>query len=206
MSDDNKMSALDRLRARRAEKEAVVDSDQPKRTVVVVDDEEPNRDALYRVLGSRYDVTTYANTRSAMDAIRRDGCPDLIVTDQRMAPEDGVTFLKKVIQVYPEAVSIIISGYADRGDLVAAINQAQVYAYVTKPWEPDFLLTTVEQALKVSRMKKGQRVMSNELEELGREMHSLQGNLHDASTGRLSVDDITAQLDRLTATLSKLGD
>ena len=208
MSDGEKKSALDRLRERRGERAVVADQlaeSGARKRLVVVDDEAPNLDALVRVLKDRYDVMTYTDGPSALAGIELNGCPDLIITDQRMAPMPGVEFLRAVTRRYPQAVSIILSGYADRSDLVGAINEAQVFAYVTKPWDAPALLNTIERALKVSAVKKEQASMSSELEKLGQEMKELRTSLPARSSGglRLSADEVTARLDRLTETLSK---
>jgi len=208
MSDGEKKSALERLRERRGERAVVADQlaeSGARKRLIVVDDEAPNLDALVRVLKDRYDVMTYGDGPSALAAMESDGCPDLIITDQRMAPMPGVEFLRAVTRRYPQAVSIILSGYADRSDLVGAINEAQVFAYVTKPWEAPALLKTIDRALKVSAFKKEQASMSSELEKLGEEMKELRTSLPARSGDgpRLSADEVTARLDRLTETLSK---
>jgi len=208
VSEFEKKSALERMRERRGERAAVADeraASGERKRLVVVDDEAPNLDALVRVLNSHYEVMTYTDGPSALAGMERDGCPDLIITDQRMAPMAGVELLKKVTRRYPQAVSIILSGYADRSDLVGAINEAQVFAYVTKPWDATALLSTIDRALKVSAVKKEQVSMSSELEKLGQEMKDLRTSLpaRSADGPRLSADEVTARLDRLTETLSK---
>jgi len=208
VSEIEKKSALDRLRERRGERAAAaVERAEPgeRKRLVIVDDEAPNLDALVRVLKEHYDVMTYTEAPAALTAIEQDGCPDLILTDQRMAPMAGVDFLRAVTKRYPQAVSIILSGYADRTDLVGAINEAQVFAYVTKPWDAAALLKTIDRALKVSAVKKEQASMSSELEKLGQEMKELRTSLPARSGDgpRMSADEVTARLDRLTETLSK---
>ena len=49
---------------------------------------------------------------------------------------------------YPEVVRIILTGYTDQEVVIKAINQGEVYRFLTKPWDDDELCTTVSDALK----------------------------------------------------------
>lgn len=60
---------------------------------------------------------------------------DLIVTDYRMPRMNGVEFLTRVIPLQPQAPRVIISGFADRDAIIAAINAAQLTRFIEKPWD-----------------------------------------------------------------------
>ena len=72
---------------------------------------------------------------------------DLVISDMRMPHMDGVQFLKAVKQEWPDAVRILLTGYADIGSTIEAINQGEIYRYITKPWTDEDMVLTVRQAL-----------------------------------------------------------
>ena len=65
---------------------------------------------------------------------------------------DGVTLLSRCLAAQPEAPRLIISGYADLNALIAAINQAQIYRFIAKPWNDYELVTTIAQALRYRQL------------------------------------------------------
>ena len=71
----------------------------------------------------------------AMELMRHEEV-HLVMTDQRMPEMTGVEFLRKVRGEYPEAIRLLFTGYADIRAVIDAINQGNVYRYITKPWDP----------------------------------------------------------------------
>jgi len=65
----------------------------------------------------------------------------------------GVEFLARVYERHPNTTRIILTGYADGDAMVRAINEGHVYAYVTKPWEPDELKQLVHRAVELHRLR-----------------------------------------------------
>ncbi|MBF0472635.1 MAG: response regulator [Nitrospirae bacterium] len=68
----------------------------------------------------------------------------LIISDQRMPGMSGVEFLQKSKDVAPNAVRIVLTGYADVIDAVAAVNSGGAYKYITKPWDDSDLISIVK--------------------------------------------------------------
>ncbi len=68
------------------------------------------------------------------------------MTDQRMPEMTGVQFLSKVRGDYPEAIRLLFTGYADIRAVIDAINQGNVYRYITKPGDPDELQSVIREA------------------------------------------------------------
>ncbi len=198
MSDE--ASALDRLRARKAGRDAADQAavDRGKKTIVVVDDEKGNLDAIVRVLGTRFEVVVFEEASLAFEHIKETGCPDLIITDQRMPRMTGVELLSAVVQVYPYATGMILSGYTERNDLVGAINEAHCFAYVTKPWRPAMLVETIEKGLITSEKRRAEGDRNKRLSEISTRLGSLDANS--------DVDDFLAGFDDLEAELEALAE
>ena len=67
----------------------------------------------------------------------------VIVADQRMPQMSGTEFLERSMDVRPDAMRIILTGYTDVDALVQAVNLSRIYRYVTKPWESEELRLTL---------------------------------------------------------------
>lgn len=72
---------------------------------------------------------------------------DLFLVDFRMPDMDGVSFLRAVREAQPDAARLILSGYADLNALTAAINEAHVFRFISKPWLDYELVSAIAQAL-----------------------------------------------------------
>src|SRR5438445_7675211 len=69
------------------------------------------------------------------------------MTDQRMPGEKGVWLLEKARQLQPRIIRILATAYADMDAAIAAVNTGAIYKYVTKPWDPPQLETTLKRGL-----------------------------------------------------------
>lgn len=111
--------------------------------VLLLDDEPNILRALRRCLaaidpqhldGEPLRVDTFSSPANALRSCE-DVTFDLILTDFRMPRMDGVEFLTRVMPIQPDAPRVIISGFADRDAIIAAINDAQLTRFIEKPWE-----------------------------------------------------------------------
>ena len=122
--------------------------------LLLVDDELNVLKALKRCLmlgeiqenASSFEVETYTDPFEAL-ARSRDIGFDMVISDFRMPAMDGVTFLKQFRELQPDAMRIILSGQADLEGVIAAINEAGIFRFVTKPWQDFELRFVVQQAL-----------------------------------------------------------
>jgi DNA-binding NtrC family response regulator len=80
----------------------------------------------------------------------------LVVSDMRMPSMNGALFLAKVRQQTPDTVRMILSGQADLQAAIAAVNEGQIYRFLSKPCAPEQLLAAIEDALNqhVNRRRK----------------------------------------------------
>lgn len=122
-------------------------------TVLIVDDEKRSLESLRRVLGVEFQILCAQNAAEA-EAILDGDLVQVVLCDQRMPGETGVEFLTRVRERWPEPVRMIISGYTDAEDIIAGVNEAGIYRYVTKPWDPDRLLETVREAARLYAAQK----------------------------------------------------
>lgn len=122
--------------------------------LMLVDDEPNILSSLRRVLnampvemfGGALQVETFTNAAHAL-ARAQESAFDLVISDYRMPGMDGVTFLEKLRDIQPQAARLILSGYADLSALIAAINRAQIFRFIAKPWDEVDLEMAIRQAL-----------------------------------------------------------
>ncbi len=124
--------------------------------ILIVDDEESILKALKRVLTLtpctaadkhfKLTVDTFSSALAALEKLRYTAY-DLVLSDYRMPLLDGVQLLKQVRELQPDAVRMILSGYADLNGLIAAINEAGISRFISKPWNDYELVSALGQAL-----------------------------------------------------------
>jgi two-component system response regulator HupR/HoxA len=131
-------------------------------TVLVVDDEVRSLEALRRTLEEDFEVFTAASAEQAQTIMEREWI-QLVVCDQRMPGMTGVEFLKIVRSQWPDTLRIILSGYTEAEDIIAGVNEAGIYQYLMKPWQPEQLLLTLQAAANVYRLQQENQRLSVEL-------------------------------------------
>ena len=106
-----------------------------ERTVLFVDDEENILRSLKRGLIDEPYKTLFANSgKEALEVLEQEKI-HILVTDMRMPEMGGLDLLRIVKERYPDIVRIVLSGYTQVTTLLTAINQGEIYKYITKPWE-----------------------------------------------------------------------
>ena len=115
--------------------------------VLLVDDEESILSSLFRLF--RKDDYEIFRATSGAEGLRiaEENDISLIISDYRMPGMTGVEFLSQVKDIVPDAIRIMLTGYADLEASIAAINRGEVYRFITKPWSDEALKMTVSQAL-----------------------------------------------------------
>ena len=115
-----------------------------KHPILVVDDEEEILYSLRGLLRQEFNLHTARSGAEALEIMRRHVI-HVIMTDQRMPQMTGVELLEKARGECPEAVRIVFTGYADIKAVIDAINQGQIFRYLTKPWDPGELVVALRQ-------------------------------------------------------------
>lgn len=126
------------------------DTERDQVQVLLVDDEENILKSLRRLLmGEDMDVLTANSGQEGIDILKKsDGNIGVIVSDQRMPGMSGVEFLERAREINPDAVRIVLTGYADVTAAVDAINRGGAYRYITKPWQDEELVQVIRDAMK----------------------------------------------------------
>jgi len=122
-------------------------AETPRARILIVDDEEAILETMTFTFEDEYDVLTSTTASAALELLDEKGPVAVVISDQRMPETTGVEFLAKVVEKHPNTVRMILTGFADMDAIIGAINDGHVYAYITKPWEPDDLKHVVRRAV-----------------------------------------------------------
>jgi putative two-component system response regulator len=130
--------------------------------VLIVDDDQFALQSMVRALGSEsYQVVTAASGLEAIDLLRQDSF-DLVLTDLKMPGVDGLVVLRKVREIAPQAVVLILTGYASLESAIEALRQG-AYDYLVKPCSDDELKLKITEGLKKVRLSKERTRAEEEL-------------------------------------------
>ncbi|MBS1190880.1 MAG: two component, sigma54 specific, transcriptional regulator, Fis family [Rhodocyclaceae bacterium] len=135
-------------------------------TVLVIDDEVRSQEALRRTLEEDFEVLCASSAEEGMEIMGREASVrgvQIILCDQRMPGMSGVEFLKEARSRWPDAVRIILSGYTDAEDIITGVNEAGIWQYLLKPWQPEQMLLTLQRAAEVWRLQQDNQRLSLEL-------------------------------------------
>jgi len=156
--------------------------------LLFVDDEENILNSLrrlFRPLG--YKILTAGSGAEALVLLEHESV-DLVISDMRMPQMDGAQLLEQVRAKWPDTLRILLTGYADIGSTIAAINKGEIYRYIAKPWEDNDILLVVRHALE----RKGLELEKRRLELL---THRQNEELKDLNASlETKVQDRTAEL------------
>jgi response regulator RpfG family c-di-GMP phosphodiesterase len=120
--------------------------------VLCVDDEPKVLEGLELNLRKRYRISTAKSAQAGLDLIEKGDLPAVVISDMRMPEMDGATFLAKVKERSPETVRLLLTGQADLSSAIAAVNQGQVFRFLTKPTAHPDLLAAVAAAAEQYRL------------------------------------------------------
>jgi len=151
----------------------------PEHTLLIVDDESNVLKSLRRLL---IDFDCNVLTAESGDEglkIFNEHKIQIVMSDYRMPGMSGVEFLRKIKERSPDTIRIIISGYADAVAIVEAVNEGQVYKFITKPWNDQELLTTIMRAFDQYDLQELNAWLHAELQQRNQELQDLTKSLEE---------------------------
>ena len=115
--------------------------------ILVVDDEQFILSALARAMRKENFTSDFISEPEKALLKLREQPYDIVVSDHLMPNMTGLEFLKQVRKEHPETLRIILTGHADMEMIIEAINEGQIYRFITKPWNDEELRITLRIAL-----------------------------------------------------------
>jgi response regulator RpfG family c-di-GMP phosphodiesterase len=136
-----------------ADREGVMD----KPRVMFVDDDAEMLATYRRAFRGTYDVAVAAGPREGLARLGDLAEVAVVVSDLRMPDMDGVEFLGLVREARPEAVRVILTGFADMEVALAAVNKSKVFSFLTKPCPEEDLKEALAAALRQYQLQAAER-------------------------------------------------
>ena len=117
-------------------------ADQPRR-ILIVDDEENVCHALRRSLRKEgYELFFGHEPAEGLEVLKKQPV-DMVISDHLMPNMTGLEFLKIVRDRWPDVMRLMLTGHADMQTAIDAINQGNIYRFLTKPWDDTELKVTL---------------------------------------------------------------
>jgi len=118
-----------------------------KPRILIIDDEESILESLSRVLRKKYDVATAISGYDGLALFAGDARFAVVIVDQKMPGMDGIEFLTHVRKVSPSTVRIMLSGNRDFDASIRAVNEGNVFRFLTKPFPANLLQEVLDTAV-----------------------------------------------------------
>lgn len=167
-----------------------------KPSMLLLDDEQEILNALKRLFRKDFEIDMFVEGEEALEALKNKDYA-VIVSDMRMPHLDGAAFLAQAKDLAPGSSRILLTGYADMESTVRAINQGEIFSYVSKPWDNEELKVLVKNALNRYQLIKQNEELSGKLVAANTKLTEANTKLEERIAAR------TAALNKQTARLKQ---
>lgn len=94
---------------------------------------------------------------------------DIVVSDMKMPEMDGSILLAEIALRYPECLRMVLSGYSEQENVLAAINKGRIWGFIDKPWDDSQLLATLSHAMNTQQLIAERALLRRTVEKYERE-------------------------------------
>lgn len=133
-------------------------------SLLIIDDEVEITKSLYRQFRRKYNVHIATSADEALPIMEKERI-QVVLSDQRMPGMTGIDFFAKIKDKYPDALKLILTGYSDIEAVIGAINEGQIFRYLTKPWNNVELGLAIDEAFEKYELITNNRKLMNQLQE-----------------------------------------
>jgi signal transduction histidine kinase len=148
-------------------------SGKPRVKILFVDDEPLNAEIFQLNFADRFEILTASSGPEALEIFHLHPEIGIVVSDHRMPGMSGVELLSRIYQLNPDTIRIIITAFAEIGNLLDAINRGHIYHYIVKPWDATQLAIVLEQGLKVWDLTAENKYLLIEQQEMNEKLQQL---------------------------------
>jgi two-component system response regulator HupR/HoxA len=172
--------------------------------ILVVDDEPDILRSFTFNYGDDFEIVTAGSGAQGLDLLRQRDVA-VIVADQRMPSMGGTEFLERSVEVRPDAIRIILTGYTDIDALVHAVNASRIYRYVTKPWETEELRIALLRAVEVFHLTRENARLVEELRRANERLAVENAYLREATVAPAEIVGASGAIREVLDMVSKVA-
>jgi response regulator RpfG family c-di-GMP phosphodiesterase len=115
--------------------------------VLLVDDEKNILSGYRRNLRTKFHIYVSESGKGGLEILKNNGPFAVVVSDYKMPEMNGIEFLSKVRDLYPDTVRVMLTGYADLDAAVNAINEGNIFRFLSKPCNVDLMAKNIYDAI-----------------------------------------------------------
>jgi CheY-like chemotaxis protein len=145
--------------------ESLRSKDQPRHTLLIVDDEADVLKSLRHQFHRTYRVLTSTSGAAAIELLERNEV-GVLLSDTRMPGMQWDVLLRKARELKPDTIRMVFTAYADIQPVVNAVNEGLIFRYIVKPWDPAELEGIIRQAAEQYDLMAEHNSLRNEVETL----------------------------------------
>lgn len=123
-----------------------------KPPILCVDDEVNILEGLQDNLRKQFKVHTAESGADGLAILKEKGPFPVVISDMRMPEMNGAEFLSQVRELYPDTMRILLTGQSDIESAISAVNDGQIFRFLTKPCETDHLSSVIQLAVEHNRL------------------------------------------------------
>ncbi|MGM0945142.1 MAG: ATP-binding protein [Bacteroidota bacterium] len=187
--------------------------------VLYIDDEDNNLKSFRATLRKDFKIFTAIDAEQGLKIAQEEDI-HVVIADQRMPGMTGTEFFEKLIEINPDPIRILLTGYSDIASVIDAINKGEVYRFIDKPWNIEQIKNSIKNAADIFFMRQELKEKNVRLKKLHTEMnqfvyslsHELRGPLMSISgvskLAKMEVADpqILEYFDMIDTATTKLDD
>ena len=173
-----------------------------RHSILLIDDEEAILDIMTMMLADEgYDLHTAGSAAEGLKILKESPNFSLIISDHMMPGMTGVQFFAQAREICPTALRVLLTGYTDMDAMVDAINSGGIHLYLTKPWQRDELLYSINQMLSKAELIIENRRLDELVKKQNEELLELNKNLEEKV--RLKTRHLDQRADELKTSYEK---
>lgn len=139
---------------------------ETKPHILYVDDEAQNLLSFRAAFRRYYEIHTAQSGEEALSLLKTGIPAEVIVSDQRMPTMSGSAFFGQVKALFPAPIRMLLTGYSDMQSTIDAINQGNVYYYISKPWKHEELKLVLDKGIETYRLTSENQSLRRENQDL----------------------------------------
>ncbi|WP_353186142.1 hybrid sensor histidine kinase/response regulator [Parapedobacter lycopersici] len=168
--------------------------------ILYVDDDLNNLIGFKASLRKLYKVYLAKSVAHAREILTKHDDIRIVFSDQHMPETSGIAFFELLREIYPQAVRILVTGYASKLSVVEdAINRGNVFRYMKKPWKTDTLLRIIAEAnqfyLASWLLAEKNKELEKAYTELDKFAHSVSHDIRGPLAGIMSATQLAKDID-----------